>query len=72
MFKFQIISENVTYQGHTKITFIKGTDQYVNGNGGYATLVSGGPNYNEVVLNLKSQRNHGYNFIIEMWGSNNR
>ncbi|KAM7345001.1 putative salivary secreted peptide [Cochliomyia hominivorax] len=50
------------------ITQIQITDQYNNGNGGYATLKDGGPSTNYAVIHLKSQRNHGYNFIIDIYG----
>ncbi|KAI8128492.1 putative salivary secreted peptide [Lucilia cuprina] len=50
------------------ITQIQVTDQYKNGNGGYATLKDGGPSTNYAVIHLKSQRNHGYNFIIDIYG----
>ncbi|XP_013110310.1 probable salivary secreted peptide [Stomoxys calcitrans] len=50
------------------ITRIVVTDQYDNGNGGYATLKDGGPSTNYAVIQFKSQRNHGYNFIIDIYG----
>ncbi|XP_075168513.1 putative salivary secreted peptide [Haematobia irritans] len=50
------------------ITRIVVTDQYDNGNGGYATLKDGGPSTNYAVIKFKSQRNHGYNFIIDLYG----
>ncbi|TMW42696.1 hypothetical protein DOY81_012225 [Sarcophaga bullata] len=50
------------------ITQIQVTDQYTNGNGGYAKLKDGGPSTNYAVIHLKSQRNHGYNFIIDIYG----
>ncbi|XP_005183788.1 probable salivary secreted peptide [Musca domestica] len=50
------------------ITRIVITDQYDNGNGGYATLKDGGPSTNFAIIHLKSQRNHGYNFVIDIYG----
>ncbi|XP_037933126.1 probable salivary secreted peptide [Teleopsis dalmanni] len=50
------------------ITKIVVTDQYTDGDGGYATLKSGGPSTDHVVLHLKSQRGHGYNFVIDIYG----
>lgn len=53
---------------HETITYIKGTDQYQNGNGGYMSLIDGGIGEKHVVLHFKSQRGHGFNFIFEIYG----
>lgn len=50
------------------ITRIVVTDQYDNGNGGYAKLKDGGPSTNYAIIHFKSQRNHGYNFVIDIYG----
>ncbi|XP_061390370.1 probable salivary secreted peptide [Musca vetustissima] len=50
------------------ITRIVITDQYDNGNGGYATLKDGGPSTNFAIIHFKSQRNHGYNFVVDIYG----
>ncbi|XP_044737242.1 probable salivary secreted peptide [Chrysoperla carnea] len=50
------------------ITFIKVTDQYQNGEGGYASIYEGGVGEKSVTMHLKSQRGHGFNFMIEIYG----
>ncbi|XP_052891905.1 probable salivary secreted peptide [Anopheles moucheti] len=50
------------------ISAITVVDQYINGNGGYASLYAGGIGYNYTTVHLKSQRGHGYNFIVEIYG----
>lgn len=67
----QIVTKDVLYSGAARITYIKCTDQYVNDNGGYATLLGGGVGYNDVKIHLKSQRGHGFNFIVQIYGNNN-
>ncbi|GLV43621.1 uncharacterized protein CBL_07052 [Carabus blaptoides fortunei] len=64
----KIVSKDVNMKVPGIIHFIKATDQYVNGNGGYATLSKGGIGENEVTIHMKSQRNHGFNFIVEIYG----
>ncbi|CAD7079019.1 unnamed protein product [Hermetia illucens] len=69
----QIVTEDFTYprkgyNNNYNITAIRCTDQYTNGKGGYAALLNGGPRFKEVTIHLKSQRNHGFNFIIEIYG----
>ncbi|CAD7086114.1 unnamed protein product [Hermetia illucens] len=53
---------------YLNITGIRVTDQYMDGTGGYASLVQGGLGHRNVTIHLKSQRNHGFNFIIEIFG----
>lgn len=50
------------------INYINATDQYVNGNGGYVTLYGGGVGQKFVTLHFKSQRGHGFNFILDIYG----
>ncbi|XP_058813648.1 probable salivary secreted peptide [Topomyia yanbarensis] len=50
------------------ITAINITDQYINGKGGYASLLSGGVGFNQTKIHLKSQRGNGFNFIVEIYG----
>lgn len=71
IFKFKqfiIFTQPTDVNYHRTITHIVATDQYTNGNGGYATLVDGGPSTNYAKLHLKSQRNHGFNFVIDIYG----
>lgn len=50
------------------ITQIVVTDIYTDGDGGYASLKSGGPGMDFAVIHLKSQRGHGYHFTIDFYG----
>lgn len=50
------------------ITFINITDAYLDGSGGYASLLAGGVNYNHTKIHLTSQRGHCFNFLIEIYG----
>ncbi|XP_054736869.1 probable salivary secreted peptide [Anastrepha obliqua] len=36
--------------------------------GGYAVLTKGGPGYRNVTLHIKSERNHGLNYTVEIYG----
>ncbi|XP_017493119.1 PREDICTED: probable salivary secreted peptide [Rhagoletis zephyria] len=37
--------------------------------GGYAQLRKGGPGYRNVTLHIKSERNHGLNYTIQIYGN---
>ncbi|XP_033210955.1 probable salivary secreted peptide [Belonocnema kinseyi] len=50
------------------ITKVEAIDQKTNGNGAYATILSGGPGYQTVRLRFKSQRGHGINFVVKVYG----
>ncbi|XP_050324356.1 probable salivary secreted peptide [Bactrocera neohumeralis] len=50
------------------ITQIVVTDIYTDGDGGYASLKSGGPGMDFAVIHLRSQRGHGYHFTIDFYG----
>ncbi|XP_026481543.1 probable salivary secreted peptide [Ctenocephalides felis] len=68
-----IVKKDVPFppEGHTNsaiITFINVTDQYLDDNGGYATLLEGGVNYNHTTVHLTSQRGHCFNFQIDIYG----
>ncbi|XP_053981994.1 probable salivary secreted peptide [Hylaeus volcanicus] len=52
---------------YEQITAIQVLDQKTDGNGAYASIVSGGPGSNSVSLRFKSQRGHGINFIVEVY-----
>ncbi|XP_017014443.2 probable salivary secreted peptide [Drosophila takahashii] len=51
------------------ITQIVITDQVRDGNGGYAYLTAGGPQSTYAKIHLKSQRNQGFSFIIDIYGT---
>lgn len=63
-------THSVALQGQQgrNISAINITDQYINGKGGYASLLAGGIGYNNVTIHLKSQRGNGFNFIVEIYG----
>ncbi|XP_076236329.1 putative salivary secreted peptide [Calliopsis andreniformis] len=50
-----------------RITMIQALDQKTNGNGAYASVLSGGPGYSSVNMRFKSQRSHGINFVVELY-----
>ncbi|XP_044738065.1 probable salivary secreted peptide, partial [Chrysoperla carnea] len=52
--------------GNEIINFINATDQYVNGEGGFVTLLEGGVGTKAVKLHFKSQKGHGFNFILDI------
>ncbi|CAD7086117.1 unnamed protein product [Hermetia illucens] len=69
----QVVTQDYDYPkkgvyNYRNITGIRVTDQYTNGTGGYATLLRGGPGFRNVTIHLKSQRSHGFNFIIDVYG----
>ncbi|XP_031834359.1 putative salivary secreted peptide [Nomia melanderi] len=65
----QIVTEQKTFNVSKweRITLVNALDQKTNGNGAYASLLQGGPGYNNVTLRFKSQRGHGINFIVELY-----
>lgn len=69
----QIVTKDVTWPkkgviNNSIINYINATDQYINGNGGYVSLYSGGVGTRAVTLHFKSQRGHGFNFILDIYG----
>lgn len=50
-----------------RITQVRVLDQKTNGNGAYASILFGGPGWNNVTIRFKSQRGHGINFIVEVY-----
>ncbi|CAH2098170.1 unnamed protein product [Euphydryas editha] len=51
---------------YIKAIFIK--DHYIDGNGGYPTISAGGVGQRFAKIKLKSQRSHGFNFTITIYG----
>ncbi|XP_033212031.1 probable salivary secreted peptide [Belonocnema kinseyi] len=68
----QVVTLTKTFTGNGKsvITQIKALDQKTNGNGAYATVISGGVDQSYVTIKFKSQRNHGIRFKVEIYGQN--
>nr|CAD7432345.1 unnamed protein product [Timema monikensis] len=69
---FQVVTADLRYPswGYTNatITQVLALDQVTDGTGGYANITRGGAGLHEVVLRFKSQRNHSFSFIIEIYG----
>lgn len=64
-----IVSELLEYKGTKNITFIQAYDNFFNGTGGYASVVSGGLYAKNVTLRLSSSApNRGYNFTVLLYG----
>lgn len=68
----QIVSENVTFpffnqRNNYTITAIRLTDQVPKGKA-YGQIAAGGVGYNYTTIRIKSQRNQGYNFVLEIYG----
>lgn len=69
----QVVTRDITFPAagqlnNATISYIRALDQYINGDGGYCSLLNGGVNLKQVTLHFKSQRGHGFNFILEIWG----
>nr|CAD7438345.1 unnamed protein product [Timema bartmani] len=69
---FQVVTADLRYPslGYTNatITQVLALDQVTDGTGGYANITRGGAGLHEVVMRFKSQRNHSFSFIIEIYG----
>lgn len=50
------------------ITAIKVTDKKKEGNGATAVLVAGGPGSKGATIEFTSERGHGINDLVEIWG----
>ncbi|OAD58688.1 putative salivary secreted peptide [Eufriesea mexicana] len=66
---WQIVSDEMTFNTSRweRITMVRILDQKTDGTGAYASLLRGGPGYQNVTLRFKSQRNHGIHFIVELY-----
>lgn len=51
-----------------QIRAVYAKDHYIDGSGGYPTISAGGINQKFVKLKLKSQRHHGFNFTVTIYG----
>lgn len=57
--------------GQRSIAYISAVyikDHYTDGNGGYPIVKSGGVGQKFLKLKLKSQRGHGFNFTVSIYG----
>ena len=52
----------------SKITQIVLTYQSFHGSGAEASLISGGPGQNYATIQFKSKKDHGINFLVEVYG----
>ena len=50
------------------ITQVSALDMQTDGNGATATWLGGGNGYDKITLKFKSQRGHGINFRVEIYG----
>lgn len=66
----KIVTVERTYNASTweRITMIEALDKDTNGNGAYASILNGGLGHSNVTIGLKSQKSHGINFIIQLYG----
>lgn len=63
------MEEEIRYQGDKNITQIRALDNYTNGTGGHASIVSGGLNSKAVTIRLVSSAiGRGYNFTVDIYG----
>ena len=65
-FRKVVIEKTFSVSG--QITQIVAEDQKTNGNGAYASVLNGGPGQREVKMKFKSQRGHGINFRLKIFG----
>ncbi|XP_043252841.1 probable salivary secreted peptide [Colletes gigas] len=65
----QIVTDqkSVSVSKFYRISMINARDMKTDGNGAFATLVSGGLGFNNATLRFKSQRGHGINFVLEVY-----
>ncbi|XP_015171471.1 PREDICTED: probable salivary secreted peptide [Polistes dominula] len=65
----QVVTTEVTFNvsRFDRITMVAAYDQKSDGTGAYASLLKGGPGYSNVTMRFKSQRNHGINFVVEVY-----
>ena len=62
-----VVEKTFNISDFDRITLLQALDQKTNGNGAYASILSGGPGSNNVTMRFKSQRGHGINFIVELY-----
>ncbi|CAD7015034.1 probable salivary secreted peptide [Ceratitis capitata] len=70
---WRVISVDVEYPGKNasnpfNITQVTAID-HKRKDGGFAQLRKGGPGYRNVTLHIKSARNHGLNYTVEIFGN---
>ncbi|XP_011161048.1 probable salivary secreted peptide [Solenopsis invicta] len=61
------IEKTFSVPSNERITLVEALDQKTNGNGAYASILSGGPGSNSVTIKFKSQRSHGINFDLRIY-----
>ena len=65
--KVVVVEQSFNTSRFDRITLLQALDQKTNGNGADASILKGGPGYNNVTIRFKSQRGHGINFIVELY-----
>ncbi|XP_018401030.1 PREDICTED: probable salivary secreted peptide [Cyphomyrmex costatus] len=66
--KVQIVEKTFNISRNERITLVEALDQKTNGNGAHASILNGGPGHNFVSMRFKSQRGHGVNFALNLYG----
>lgn len=54
------------------ITAFEIIDQFLDGHNGFAFLISGGVGSRFVQFHLLSQKNHGFTFLVKVYGRNEK
>lgn len=72
-FPFMVRTSIIEYPepGQQNFAYIKAIyikDHYMDGTGGYPSITAGGVGQRFVKIKLKSQRHHGFNFTITIYG----
>lgn len=65
--KVVIVEQTFNISAYQRITLLQSLDQKTNGNGASASLLRGGPGFNNVTLRFKSQRGHSINHVVELY-----
>ncbi|KAL6425366.1 hypothetical protein ACFW04_009513 [Cataglyphis niger] len=65
--KVTILEQTFNISIYQRITLLQSLDQKTNGNGATASLLKGGPGFNNVTLRFKSQRGHSINHVVELY-----
>ncbi|XP_070151807.1 probable salivary secreted peptide [Polyergus mexicanus] len=65
--KVVIVEQTFNVSTWQRITLLQSLDQKINGNGASASILKGGPGFNNVTLRFKSQRGHSINHVVELY-----
>ncbi|XP_011686767.1 PREDICTED: probable salivary secreted peptide [Wasmannia auropunctata] len=65
--RFVTVEKTFNALWYDRITMIQAFDQETDGNGAYASILSGGPGHRNVTMKFQSQRSYGINFIVQVY-----